>query len=81
MVSLKKVFRLSFSGAADKGGFRMIYNDFQDLKLSRLGFGCMRFATDPATGEIDQKKVNDMFDLAIIGGVNYFDTAYPYLGC
>ncbi|HCK89241.1 MAG TPA: oxidoreductase [Erysipelotrichaceae bacterium] len=58
----------------------MIYSDFQGLKLSRLGFGCMRFALDPATGEIDQKKVNQMFDLAIAGGVNYFDTAYPYLG-
>jgi predicted aldo/keto reductase-like oxidoreductase len=40
----------------------------------------MRFAPDPGTGEIDQKKVNEMFDLAIKGGVNYFDTAYPYLG-
>ena len=58
----------------------MIYSDFQDLKLSQLGFGCMRFATDPSTGEIDQKKVNAMFDLAVKAGVNYFDTAYPYLG-
>ncbi|MBQ8996280.1 MAG: aldo/keto reductase [Oscillospiraceae bacterium] len=57
----------------------MIYSDFHGLKLSRLGFGCMRFAMDPTTGEIDQKKVNDMFDLAISRGVNYFDTAYPYL--
>ena len=58
----------------------MIYKTFKDLKLSQLGFGCMRFTTDPATGEIDQEKVNEMFDLAIRGGVNYFDTAYPYLG-
>ena len=57
----------------------MIYNDFKGLSLSRLGFGCMRFSKDPQTGEIDQKKVNDMFDLAISHGVNYFDTAYPYL--
>ena len=40
---------------------KMIYNDFNGLKLSRLGFGCMRFALDPATGEIDQDKVNAMF--------------------
>jgi len=40
----------------------------------------MRFASDPKTGEIDQAKVNAMFDLAIREGVNYFDTAYPYLG-
>ena len=50
------------------------------MKLSRLGFGCMRFAADPATGEIDQKLVNSMFDHAIAHGMNYFDTAYPYLG-
>lgn len=58
----------------------MIYSDFQGLKLSRLGFGCMRFKTDPETGEIDQETVNQMFDLAFSRGVNYFDTAYPYLG-
>ena len=58
----------------------MIYSDFHGLKLSRLGFGCMRFITDPNTGEVDQNRVNAMFDLAIENGVNYFDTAYPYLG-
>ena len=57
----------------------MLYNDFKGDRLSRLGFGCMRFANDPATGEIDQEKVNAMFRLAVDGGVNYFDTAYPYL--
>ena len=56
----------------------MIYNDFRGLKLSRLGFGCMRFKTDE-NGEIDQEKVNAMFDLAYRNGVNYYDTAYPYL--
>ena len=55
----------------------MIYRDFKGQKLSQLGFGCMRFASDPETGEIDQAKVNAMFDLAIREGVNYFDTAYP----
>ncbi len=57
----------------------MIYSDFHGMKLSRLGFGCMRFAKDPATGEVDQQKVDAMFHLALEGGVNYFDTAYPYL--
>ncbi|MBR4471266.1 MAG: aldo/keto reductase [Erysipelotrichaceae bacterium] len=56
----------------------MIYNDFHGLKLSRLGFGCMRFLKGE-DGQIDQQKVNDMIDLAIANGVNYFDTAYPYL--
>ena len=63
-----------------RGYHSMIYSDFKGLKLSRLGFGCMRFATDPDTGEIIQEKVNSMFDAAIAAGVNYFDTAYPYLG-
>lgn len=58
----------------------MIYSDYKGNKISKLGFGCMRFSTDPATGKIDRKKVNAMFDLAIKAGVNYFDTAYPYLG-
>lgn len=58
----------------------MIYSDFKNQKLSQLGFGCMRFKLDPSTGEIDQDIVNAMFDLAIKAGVNYFDTAYPYLG-
>lgn len=58
----------------------MIYRSFKDQKLSQLGFGCMRFTSDPSTGEIDQARVNAMFDLAIREGVNYFDTAYPYLG-
>ncbi len=57
----------------------MYYNDFHGLSLSGLGFGCMRFASDPATGGIDEEKVREMFRLAFEGGVNYFDTAYPYL--
>ena len=57
----------------------MIYNEFKGMKLSRLGFGCMRFAMKD-DGTVDQDKVDKMFDLAIEGGVNYFDTAYPYLG-
>ena len=57
----------------------MIYNEFKGMKLSRLGFGCMRFIMDKESGKVDQDKVNAMFDLAIKGGVNYFDTAYPYL--
>ena len=57
----------------------MLYNDFNGLNVSRLGFGCMRFSTDPVTGAIDQDKVDAMFDLAFSRGVNYYDTAYPYL--
>ena len=38
----------------------MLYNDFNGISLSRLGFGCMRFATDPDTGEVNQETVEAM---------------------
>ena len=46
-------------------------------KVSRLGFGCMRF---PLTedGKIDEKRAENMLDTAYKAGVNYFDTAYFY---
>ncbi len=50
-----------------------------DWKTSALGFGCMRLPTiDGKPGNIDQEKTNEMIHAAIEGGVNYFDTAYPY---
>lgn len=56
----------------------MIYSDFQDMKLSQLGFGAMRL---PMNGDaIDEEQLARMVDCAIAGGVNYFDTAYPYHG-
>ena len=57
----------------------MIYNNFKDLKISALGFGTMRLPTiDGKYDQIDQEKVNEMFDHAIKNGVNYFDTAWGY---
>ncbi len=58
----------------------MIYKDFQDRKLSALGFGAMRLPTegrDP-NGAIDEGQVREMTAYAIEHGVNYFDTAYGY---
>ena len=55
----------------------MIYRDFQDEKLSLLGFGTMRLPTAP-DGSIDEEQVRRMTRYAIDHGVNYFDTAYPY---
>ena len=55
----------------------MIYNDFQDKKLSLLGFGTMRLPVH-ADGSIDEAQVKKMTRYAIDHGVNYFDTAYPY---
>lgn len=58
----------------------MIYKDFQEIKLSALGFGAMRLPTegnDP-NGPIDEKQTAEMVAYAIEHGVNYFDTAYGY---
>jgi len=48
------------------------------VELSRLGFGTMRLPT-LSNGEIDQNQLDAMTDYAIAHGVNYFDTAYPYM--
>lgn len=63
----------------------MVYNDFQGLKLSALGFGCMRLplkegTQDQRDGEVDIELAEKMFDYAISHGVNYFDTAWMYHG-
>ena len=57
----------------------MIYKDFQDKKLSLLGFGAMRLPT-LADGQIDEPQVAQMVKFALENGVNYFDTAWPYHG-
>ncbi len=54
----------------------MIYREFQGKKLSMLGFGTMRLPTKE--GEIDAAELQAMTDLAVLQGVNYFDTAWPY---
>lgn len=54
----------------------MLYKEFKECKLSRLGFGAMRLPVKD--GKIDQQQVEDMTDYAMSHGVNYFDTAYPY---
>jgi predicted aldo/keto reductase-like oxidoreductase len=63
-----------------KGGFNMVYKEFQDKKLSALGFGAMRLpVSDSIPGTpIDEEKTEEMVDFALRHGVNYFDTAYGY---
>ena len=55
----------------------MIYHEFQDLKLSALGMGCMRL---PVVGgkddQVDEAAAEAMVDLAMARGVNYYDTAW-----
>lgn len=57
----------------------MIYNDFQNLQLSALGFGAMRL---PSVGdnlsEIDEAAVEEMVAYAMEHGINYYDTAWGY---
>ncbi len=57
----------------------MIYRNFQDMKLSALGMGCMRLPVG-AGGytDIDREQVRDMIALAMEKGVNYYDTAWGY---
>jgi len=47
------------------------------IATSLLGFGCMRLPIND-DGTIDQAEAFKLFDLAYQGGVNYYDTAYPY---
>lgn len=57
----------------------MIYNTFQQDRLSALGFGAMRLPT-LENGTIDEPMVEKMVAYAMAHGVNYFDTAMPYHG-
>lgn len=47
------------------------------IQTSKLGFGCMRLPMKD--GEIDREQALDMVEYAYQHGVNYFDTAWPYL--
>ena len=59
----------------------MVYRDFQDLRLSGLGFGAMRLPViDGDDGNIDREKTFEMIDKAMSGGINYYDTAWGYHG-
>ena len=53
-------------------------NDKSGRPLSVLGFGCMRFTRKG--GAIDLEKAERELLAAVEAGVNYFDTAYIYVG-
>lgn len=64
-----------------KGMTRMIYRDFQDLKLSALGFGSMRLPVlNRDDAQIDEDAAMKMVAYAMEQGVNYYDTAWGYHG-
>lgn len=57
----------------------MIYQDFQGMKLSNLGLGCMRLpVVDGNDAAVDQAAVEKMVALAMKRGVNYYDTAWAF---
>jgi len=57
----------------------MIYKQFQDLKLSALGFGCMRLPTVGGDiGVVNEDEAASMVARAMEAGVNYYDTAWGY---
>lgn len=57
----------------------MIYHDFQGLKLSALGMGCMRLpVVDGNEAIIDEAATEEMIDYAMAQGINYYDTAWGY---
>ncbi len=71
------------SGEPDAGKMTYRNNPKTGEKVSILGYGCMRWPMMPnpaGEGEvIDQDAVNRLVDYAIAHGVNYFDTAPPYV--
>jgi len=59
----------------------MIYNRFQDIRLSALGFGAMRLPViDGDDSRIDEAAALRMVDTAMTNGINYYDTAWGYHG-
>ena len=57
----------------------MIYKQFQDRKLSALGFGCMRLPTvDGNDANVNEAEAARLIARAMEGGVNYYDTAWGY---
>jgi len=59
----------------------MEYSSIKKEKVSRLGFGAMRFPLkSKETGEIDEEKTFELIDYAMAHGINYYDTAFSYLG-
>ena len=57
----------------------MLYKKFQDIELSALGLGCMRFPVlDGDDGRIDEERAGEIVRCAMENGVNYYDTAWPY---
>lgn len=74
---------VSVLGEVPKGKMTYRTNPNSGDRVSLLGYGCMRWPKIPnpdGEGEvIDQEVVNELVDYALEHGINYFDTAPPYL--
>ena len=58
---------------------RMVYRDFQGMRLSALGMGAMRLpVVNGNDAEIDSAATEEMVAYAMEHGVNYYDTAWGY---
>lgn len=55
----------------------MFYKELCGEQISKLGLGMMRLPVSES-GEPDEAGIEEMIKTAIEGGINYFDTAYPY---
>lgn len=55
----------------------MIFKPFQNIQLSTLGLGCMRFPMKDKE-HIDYEKAHAVMERAYQNGVNYYDTAWIY---
>lgn len=47
------------------------------IETSQLGYGCMRFPVNEDRS-INEPEAQRLLDRAIVGGITYIDTAYPY---
>ncbi|MCI8631440.1 MAG: aldo/keto reductase, partial [Firmicutes bacterium] len=57
----------------------MYRKPFKDKEISALGFGGLRFPMEENNpNRIDREKGQQLIDAAIVGGINFFDTAYTY---
>ena len=56
----------------------MIYKEFQGLKLSALGMGCMRLpVVEGDNAAVDQTAVEEMVACAMAGAVSYTHLTLP----
>ena len=71
-------------GLTGKGAKRMIYTQFGNtgVKVSRLGFGCMRLPQKFADGkpQVDEDAAIEALRKGVELGINYFDSGYEYHG-